>query len=298
MNQEYGQLEYLEVTVLLEDCAGYETGLLSQHGVSFLLEAGLKNSSHGYRTFLFDTGQSAQPVLNNMKVLRKDPQNIDLIFLSHCHYDHTGGLIDIIKASDRFSIPVVGHPLIHRPNFTVKPFFRPVGMGPKNSREAIAKAGGEMILTNEPLALMPGVVTTGEIKKRVSFEASPTLSLLTLQEGKKIPDHMADDISLVFIMQEGLVIVTGCSHAGIISIVEEAVRLTKVKKVAAVIGGFHLIDADDERINKTVEALTAMNVDKIYSGHCTGLKAEAKMSMELGVRYCKLHTGMKITFSG
>ncbi|MFO7951471.1 MAG: MBL fold metallo-hydrolase [Bacillota bacterium] len=298
MNENYGTIESLKVTVLLEEQAGYDSGLLAQHGVSFLLEAGYgKNSSEG-RTILFDTGQFAKPVLYNMEVLQVSPQEIDYIILSHCHYDHTGGLVGILNTINRCRVPIVAHPELHRPHYTAKPDLKPVGMEPQSTPEAIKEAGGEMILTDEPLPLMPGVITTGEIKERVDFEKSPTLALKTLQEGKLVSDQMKDDISLILIMPEGLVIVTGCAHAGIVSIVDKAIRLTGVEQVAAVIGGFHLIDGKDERIDKTLDALKAKNIGKIYAGHCTGFKAEAKMLMEFGNRFSKLHTGMKITFPG
>lgn len=293
MESRYGILEALKITVLIEDYAGYDSGLVAQHGTAFLLEA---RADRGHKTILFDTGQSASPVLHNMKLLGKNPGSIDMVVLSHCHFDHTGGLVGILETIECRRIPVIAHTSIYRSNFSVKPTFRPVGMSPESSREAIERNGGELILTDEPLPLMPGAITTGEIKERVDFEKTPSLSLLTLEKGRMVPDLMADDLSLVFILPRGLVIVTGCSHAGITGIIETAVRLTGINQIAAVIGGFHLIDADDDRISRTLEELTVMNLDKIYAGHCTGLKAEAKMLMGLGDRFRKLHTGMKITF--
>lgn len=294
MKPEYGLLESLRVTVLMDDYAGGDSGLLSQHGASYLLEAGYAKDRGSGRTILFDTSQSADPVLGNMAALGKDPQDIDLIFLSHCHYDHTSGLVGILKASNRCRVPVVGHPSIFRPSYSVKPALRPVGMGPGSSPEEIREAGGELILTSEPLPLMPGVISTGEITRRVELESSPTISLQTIEEGKQITDQMADDTSLVLIMPEGLVIITGCSHAGIISIIETAIRLTGVKKIAAVIGGFHLIDAEDERIDKTVDYLAGLDVGLVYTGHCSGLKAEGRLLESLQDRFKKLRTGMVI----
>ena len=293
MDKDFGSLDWLKITVLMENSSSFGSSFLSQHGVAFLIEAGHED---GLSTVLFDSGQSAPPVLNNMKLLGIDINNLDLVFLSHCHHDHTGGLVGILKAGEGRRIPVIAHPLIHRPNFMIKPSFRPVGMGSESSSESIIKAGGEIYFTRDPLPLMPGGLTTGEIIERVDFENNPTISLMTIEEGKMVPDRMVDDISIVFIVNQELVVVTGCSHAGIISIIKTAICLTGIDRIAAVIGGFHLADAGEERINMTVEALAGLNVGEIYTGHCTGFEAEAKMFNKLESRFHKLHTGMCLKF--
>ncbi len=293
MDNEYGLLDELAVTVLLEDCAGYDKGLVSQHGLSLLLEA---RAGSEKKTILFDCGQEPGPVLQNMALLGHKPSAIEIIFLSHCHYDHTGGLTGILEACDKSPVPVICHPSVHRLNIATRPSFRVVGMGPDNSPGAIESAGGKLIPVAVPLPLMKGAVTSGEINERVSFENTPTLSILTIEDGKTVPDRMNDDQSLIFLMRQGLVIVTGCSHAGIISIIKAAVRLTGIEKIAAVVGGFHLVDAGEERIEHTLDALSGLDSTKIYTGHCTGLKAEAKMLLKLKERFRKLHTGMKMQF--
>lgn len=293
MDNDYGKVNALEITLLIEDYSGYDEGFLAQHGISFLLEA---ETNEGSKTILFDTGQSAVPLLHNMEMLDKDPSAVDLIVLSHCHSDHTGGLVAMLEAIGKKRVPVIAHPAIYRSNFVLKPDFKSFGMGPANSAAAVESAGGDMVLASEPLSLAPGIVTTGEIKDKTSFEANTTLSMLTLNKGEMVSDTMSDDLSLVFILEEGLVVVTGCSHAGVISIIETAMKMTGVERLAAVIGGFHLIDADDARIEATVKKFADFNFDMIYTGHCTGLQAEARLQQTFCKRFKKTHTGMKIQF--
>ena len=282
-----GKVDTLTIYTLLDDYAGYETMFYGQHGISFLIDVAAGNIR---RRILFDTGQSGKPILYNMANMGLNPEEIDTIFLSHCHYDHTGGLVEILKAVGR-KIPVVAHPRIFRRNLVKEENFKHVGI--RETREETEKYGAEWILDSQPRKLMEGVTTTGEITKeeRADFEKEVTLGLYTIEDGTLIRDDMLDDTSLVIQTGKGLIIVSGCSHAGIVSITKKAKQITGSHKVKAVGGGYHLIDAEDEKIEETVKNLKELEVKKIYTGHCTGLKAECKFFREFGGRFEKLHSG-------
>lgn len=292
MEKDNNILDELYIAVLIEDYAGYDTGLLAQHGVSYLVEA---RQGNNMLRLLFDVGQSAAPLLSNSKLLGVNPLDVDMVVLSHCHYDHTGGLTEYLHAAESKRMPIIAHTSLFRPNFSTEPSFRSFGMTPASNREAIVNAGGDLILTNDSIPLFAGVITSGEIKEKVEFEKELTLSAFTLEKGNLTPDIMADELSLFFVMPKGLVILTGCSHPGIISIVETAKKLTGIENIAAVIGGFHLVSADQGRIIKTAEALKAENC-VLYTGHCTGFKAEAILLEYFKEQFHKLRTGLRIIF--
>jgi len=275
----------MRIYVLVEDYSGYESPFLAQHGVSFLIEKDGKG-------ILFDTGQSAEPILHNMKLLGLDPSlHIDYIFLSHCHYDHTGGLLGILKAIGR-RVPVIAHPSIFRRHFVMKPYLRDVGI--PSRREKVEELA-DLYLSHRPLEIVEGVYSTGEIRSREDFEQGH-VGVYTLKDGQVVEDSIMDDMSVVVKTPEGLVIVSGCSHAGIVSIVKHAIQMTGEKRVRAVIGGFHLIDASDERIERTVREFQELGVEEVYTGHCTGLRAEAAFMEAYGGRFHKLHSGMVMEF--
>ena len=281
----------LGITVLAEDYAGYDSPLLGIHGISLLLNV---HNSDRTTNILFDVSQSSEPILHNMRILDISPRCVDLVFISHCHYDHTGGLLGMLKAIDKKDIPVIAHSTLFRPHYFTEPALKHVGV-PSESAPPELERFARFMPADDSFSLMPGVISTGEVKREVAFEKSVTLKLFTEKNGKFVPDQMKDDLSLVVKLEnQGLVIVTGCSHAGIVNIVQHAMRLTDEKRIRAVIGGLHLVDAHEDRIDKTAKALYDLDVQNLYVGHCTGLSGEASLLSLFKNRLSKLHSGMRI----
>ena len=287
---EIGELDSLKITVLTEDSVLYESHYLGQHGVSFLLE-GAKGSD--VMRILVDVGQNSQALLNNMKLMNISPSIIDAVVLTHCHYDHTQGVAKMLREIGKRDIQVIAHRDIFRLNFVTEPYLRHVGIMPGDSREEIEKAGGSLLLTRDPVKLMSGITTTGEVKRQTDFE-EVGIALKTIEGGEVVDDQMLDDISVVAnINGKGLVIVTGCSHAGIVNIARHAVELTGCDKIEGIFGGLHLVDASDVRIRRTSEELSKLNPEWICVGHCTGFKAQVELYLTFRERFSPLQTGMQ-----
>jgi 7,8-dihydropterin-6-yl-methyl-4-(beta-D-ribofuranosyl)aminobenzene 5'-phosphate synthase len=282
-------LSNLKITVLAEDSVQYESPLLGQHGISFLLEARRQDVCE---RILVDVGQNPSALLRNMRLLGIQPSTIDALFLTHCHYDHTQGTVEVLKAIGKKGFPVVAHPDTFRPHFVKDPYLRHVGVMPEDSRPRIEEAGGLLFLTADPFPFVPGLITTGEVRRQTDFE-EVGIALFTLVDGETVRDTMKDDISLVAqVTDKGLVIVTGCSHAGIVNIVKHSVEMTGENRIAAILGGFHLLAASEERIGKTVAALSLFDIELISAGHCTGFKAQAALYKAFTDRFKPLQTGM------
>jgi len=292
-----GYIDKLVVTVLMEDYAGHGSSFWGQHGISLLIDATLGNVT---KRILFDTGQDSEPILHNMKLLGIDPTTIEMIAISHCHSDHTGGLVGILKEIKKCDIPVLAHPGLFRPHILVGQDSRywltkELGMTGENTERNVRKYGGYPTLLSKPFELMPGVFWTGEVEKVTSFEKTVTLATRTIIEGEVVNDQIIDDISLVMnVKDKGLFVVSGCSHAGIVNIVKHSIKVSQIDKVRAVIGGFHLIDADTDRIINTSKSLKDLGVQKVYTGHCTGFKGELAIYDEFKESFEKLHCGKVI----
>jgi 7,8-dihydropterin-6-yl-methyl-4-(beta-D-ribofuranosyl)aminobenzene 5'-phosphate synthase len=164
---------------------------------------------------------------------------------------------------------------------------------PGDSKTEIEKSGGYLCLSREPFIVMPGITTTGEVKRQTDFEKAP-MGLKTIKNDTVVDDLMPDDISIVAsIRGKGLVIITGCSHAGIINITRQAMDITDCHKIEGIIGGLHLIEATDKVIIKTVDELSKLKVAWISAGHCTGFKAQFELNTNFGVGFSPLHTGIQ-----
>ncbi len=284
MIKELGYLKEAEIKVAAEDSILYDSPFMGRFGLSLLLDL---KSEHEQKKILFDTNSAPGPVLYNLEIYGVPLEEITTIFLSHCHCDHTDGLYGVLEAMPH-PVPVVAHPEIFRSCFEINPSgLRHIGIT-DHSREEYERLGAIFTLTREPLNLMEGVVTAGEIERATSFEQLE--DLFTTQDGKVVQDHERDDTAVVLNFREGLVIITGCAHSGIVNTMIQAKKVTGVDKVHAVIGGLHLIDGDEEKKELTVEALE--EVDFVLAGHCTGFDGLRRIANAIGDRFCPLKTGM------
>lgn len=290
--KELSKVDQVSIFVLAEDHVGYDSLFWAQFGTSFLLSCKTNNVK---KNILFDAAISAEPILHNMNLLGLDPKkDIDMIAISHCHFDHTAGLVGMLKEIDKQNIPIIAHPGIFRTVVEMESYLWSIGLTSENNRKRIEAEGGKWLLAKESVKIAPGVMTSGEIER--NFEKKVTLDSYNLENGSLVRDEILDDTSLYLNTNEGLVVVSSCSHAGIVNIVKQGIKLTGKKRVKAVIGGFHLIDADEERIKRTVDTLKDLGVEKIYTGHCTGLKAEAVFLDSFGDKFEELYSGKVLNF--
>lgn len=285
---QIGEVERVKVTAIMVDDAGYDTEFYGQFGLSLLMEAEVGSESI---KILVDTGLSSEPLLHNMKLLDIDPSDIDQVFLTHCHYDHTGGLGGVSEVLNK-GTKVFAHPEVFRGCYVLRQNNRYIGIPERSSKEKVEK-NCRWILRREPYCLMAGVMSTGEIERVTSYEPRENVHIEV--GGEMVQDPENDDMSLVInVAGKGLVIVSGCSHAGIVNIMKQAQRITGVQKIIGVLGGFHLRVANEEQLSKTVDELD--KADLVCAGHCTGFGAMKRISDRMGNRFKLLQCGTKLEF--
>jgi 7,8-dihydropterin-6-yl-methyl-4-(beta-D-ribofuranosyl)aminobenzene 5'-phosphate synthase len=240
----------------------------AEHGFSMLIRVfqGRKSSS-----ILFDTGCSSDGVIVNAACMGVNLKEVDCIVLSHGHYDHTGGLLSALKAIHKADLPVI----IHEDVFKIRGTANPDGTVrayPKfPTKEQLKRT--RLTVTKQPF-LLPGdrVLVTGEIPRETSFEKGYLGHKAFVKGVWQADPWIWDDQAIVVnVRGKGLVVLSGCAHAGIINTVAYAQEIMKNTQVYAVIGGFHLAGKENEsRIERTVEELKRIGPKLIVPSHCTG----------------------------
>jgi 7,8-dihydropterin-6-yl-methyl-4-(beta-D-ribofuranosyl)aminobenzene 5'-phosphate synthase len=278
-------------TPLIEGGSGPD-GLQAEHGFSALVTVHKGGTAH---TILFDTGMTVTGMVENMRRLEIDPGTIELVVLSHGHYDHTmgfNGLVDRLGGS--VALPVYLHPDAWRRRRLEMP-----GGGhnelPTPSRSAFEGAGFEIVESPEPSFILDSsVLITGEIDRTTDYEQGMKRQQYWTGSVWDPDPLVRDDQALVLdVAGKGLMVLSGCGHAGIVNTSRYASRLTG-RPVHAIVGGFHLGGADPDLIKATVADLAQVEPDVIVPGHCSGWQARDAMARVMGERVIPSTVGARI----
>jgi 7,8-dihydropterin-6-yl-methyl-4-(beta-D-ribofuranosyl)aminobenzene 5'-phosphate synthase len=245
--------------------------LIAEPGFSALVRVE-KNGRE--RTLLFDTGVSPTGVVENLRRLGLSLQDVEVIVLSHGHWDHVTGMEGVAEALGRAGLPVLIHPEFWARRRITFPGLDPAEL-PSTSRSALEGAGFEIVEERHPSFLLDGsVLITGEVDRTTDFETG-FKGHEAFRDGDWQADPLIlDDQALVLRLAGGLVVLSGCGHSGIVNTVRYAQKLTGEQRIAAVMGGFHLSGPMFEPIiGPTVRAFDELEPSLLIPAHCTGWKA-------------------------
>jgi len=272
-----------------------KNSIQAEHGFSAFVTT---TAADERRTLLFDFGFSPQGAAYNAKALGVTMNDIEVLALSHGHSDHTGGLEAIRAMIDADSIDLVCHPAAFESPRYLEPFPDFKLYFPRFSREDLDRLNIRAVATKAPIPLTGGnALFLGEIERTNDFEKGFPIARRE-KDGVAEWDPIEDDSAIVMNLKgKGLVVISGCAHAGIINTVTYAKKVTGVDKVHAVMGGFHLSGPYFEQIiPQTVNALIALNPDYVIPCHCTGRNAVMAVEQAMPDHFILNMSGTKLTF--
>ena len=270
--------------------------ILAEHGFSALVTITRDGQS---RSLLFDFGFSEDGAARNAEALNADLSTVEVLALSHGHLDHVGGIKKMVEMIGKDNLDLVLHPWSFvNPRFLkiteeFKVYF------PAFTKEKAKACGVNLIESEEPYPLLDGqTLFLGQIPRVTTFEKGAP-DLCCEVDGREMPDPFHDDTGLVFnIKGKGLVVLSGCAHAGIVNTVKHAQAVTGINKVHAVMGGFHLSGTDfDTVVKPTTDDLKAFEPDYVVPTHCTGREVCIYIEKEMPGQFILNMSGTKLTFA-
>jgi len=278
-------IKSLSITAIVENTAG-TFDVAGEWGLALWIKA-------DQHRIICDTGQG-HTLGENAKLLGIDIAVAESLVISHGHSDHTGGIAALMAAGFRGKTYV--HPAALNPKYQREkvPPHRAKGIPPE-SREALLSRPYDLVESSRPTEVASGIIVTGAIPRRISYEDIP--DPFFLDEDCTQPDPLVDDQALLIETARGWTVVTGCGHSGLINTLSYARELTGSSTIAGVVGGLHLFRASAERIQSTVENLREFGVQLIAPCHCTGFDATGALQRQLGRGVVALRAGLTIQIS-
>ena len=278
-----------KITVVVDNCVpmSAQRPFVGELGLSMLLEV------QGVR-LLLDTGQSFA-VVHNLGLLGVAPESLDMIVISHGHYDHTGGLYPVL-VNARKRLPVY----MHEDGFTSR---FSVSRGQKRfigipyRQEQLTTLGADWNLIREPQEILPGLWLSGSVPRVTDFETGDArLVIPDENNGCDCRDEINDDMALFYKSEKGLVIISGCTHAGLVNMVRHGLAVTGCDRLHGWIGGTHLAPVDARQQESTISQLMAYQPDFVAANHCTGFAMMARLQQAFGERFIPAFVSEAIEF--
>lgn len=278
----------IKITTLIENMPDEKGRLAYEHGFSVFVEADGKR-------LLFDTGQSGAFV-KNAEVLGIDLENLDAVILSHGHYDHTGGVPALLEQLNKKTPFYIGKEFFKKKYKRLEDGswkYNGISFSGKILTETGGMAGLQVV-AEDVTRLSENIVLFKNFSRVTDFE-EVNRNFFVEEEGTYVQDLFRDEIALGLLTEDGVVLVAGCSHVGIVNMLAHVKRVLQ-KPVAAVVGGTHLVEADGTRLAKTVEAFRFYGVKRIAVSHCTGEAGMELLKKEFPEEFVLNNTGTVMEF--
>jgi len=275
----------MKVTVVVDNTVPVSSRrpFQGEHGFSLLLE-------HQSAKILFDMGQSSV-VIHNLSLLKVNAAEIDILVLSHGHYDHAGGLFHVLQHG-RKQYPLYAHPDIFTPRYALGGGNR-MFIGIPYAKEQLSALGVDWQLRTEAQEISPGLWFSGQIKRDACFEPEDK-RLVVCAGNVDIKDGFPDDTALYYVSDSGLVVIGGCTHSGMVNTIRHGLAVTGAKRLRGWIGGTHLGPATREQQDRTLTELAAMEPEFVVAGHCTGFPMMAELERRFGERFIPAFVGASL----
>lgn len=272
------------VTVLVENSVTGR-GLRAEHGLAYHVQA-------GRHALLFDTGQS-DLLIHNASELGLRLEELEAIALSHGHYDHTGGMV--VARSLAPGVRLYLHPAAVESKYAGNPdgTSRAVGMTGA-AVQSVRDAAGAVVWTLKPTELCEGIFVTGEIPRQTLFEDNG--GAFFLDEACARRDSLVDDQAMYFDTRDGVVVLLGCAHAGVVNTLNTIRAITGGRPIHSVIGGMHLLEASADRVERTLACLRELEIQRLGPAHCTGELSTARLRTEFAARCIQCVVGTRLLY--